>query len=57
MTQLHIPKHLETAYVNGFSYKDKGDNIYRLYSYEIGNLIASEGSIIACDPFLFSKAN
>jgi len=55
MPQLYIPKHLENAYENGFTYKDEEDNFYRLYCYEIGNLNILEGSIIACDPFLFNN--
>ncbi len=55
MTQLNIPKHLETAYDKGFTYKDESNNIYKLYSHEIGNLKIVEGKIIACDPFLYNN--
>ena len=55
MTQLNIPKHLETAFDEGFTYKDESNNIYKLYSHIIGDIIIKDGYIIACDPFLYNN--
>lgn len=55
MIQLYIPKHLETAYEKDFSTKDKENNVYRFYSFEVGDLKIKGGSIVACDPFLYNN--
>ena len=55
MTKHYIPKHLETSFEDGFTWKDESDNIYPLYTHPIGDLKVSEGYIIACDPFLYNN--
>lgn len=55
MTQIYIPKYLEAAYNDGFTYRDESNNVYSLHSYEMGDLKISEGSIVACDPFLYNN--
>ena len=55
MTQHYIPKHLETAFDKGFTYKDESNNIYKLYTYIIGDIIIKDGYIVACDPFLYNN--
>jgi len=55
MVQHYIPKHLETSFEDGFTWKDESDNTYCLYNHPIGNLKISAGYIIACDPFLYNN--
>jgi hypothetical protein len=55
MTQLYIPEHLETAFEKDFSTKDEENNIYRLYSFQVGHLRIKDGRIVACDPFLYNN--
>lgn len=54
MEQYRIPQFLEKSFNDGFSYSDDAGNKYGFYSYNIGNLRVNNGSIIACDPFLYN---
>jgi hypothetical protein len=55
MTQLYIPKHLETAFDKGFTYKGESGKNYGFYTHLIGNIIIKDGYIVACDPFIYNN--
>jgi hypothetical protein len=54
MSNVFIPRFLESAFSKDFSFTDDASKTYDLYVHEMGNLKITAGKIIACDPLMYN---
>lgn len=54
MSNVFIPRFLESAFSKDFTFTDDASQKFDLYVHEMGNIKITDGKIIACDPLMYN---